>query len=259
MQPNTDPIQEPVVQPNDTPVTSQSTGGMKVIQPTAGAVTETGQPPQPVLGAQPSAAAPPIDPRLNNPAIPKNIYPQPQSMTRIDIEAEANKESKKKFRKRLLIVVPISLVMIVVIAGGLLFAKNMFSDLHTVSSSDKGYNYSFKWWRQGNLDTLQGQQFYAYKTSTYTAIINTVPFASNKYTSCLATSNQYTQAFTVKINNVIHPVCASSGKLFYFEIFSSLKHYHIVFITIYPRNSSFVTSSIYPALKTIFGSVKVSN
>jgi hypothetical protein len=235
---------------------------MKVVQPIENSVgTVTNSSPAEAPAVTPPIATVSQPANVNTgvvPPVPQTIYPQPQTgMSRAEIEAEAAKEDKKRRVKKLLLVTPLTVIILAAIALGLLYVKNtVLSDFHTVSYTSKGYTYSFKWWKKGNEATLQGLQFYGYKTNDYVVTTVAVPFGS-KYSTCTqAPNNQYTQAFTVKVGATTYPVCTNQSQAAYFMIFSGAGHNQLFQLVFVPPPSD--PTSVYPALKTIFASLKVS-
>ena|ERR1039458_1615138 len=261
-------------EPNNPSVTPQPDNPQPTVQqpqaqvfvPTVGTDSVAAQgnsnAPQVIVGVQPSGSlATPTTNMTASPVpqpVPQNVYLQPQTgMSQSEIKATAAKENKKKLFKKLLFILPVSLILVAAIVAGLIFAKNtVFSRFDTVSYNSKGYTYTFKWWKQGNIATLQGVQFYGYKTSAFTATLNALPF-SNKYSSCTQIPNSpYPQVFTVKMNGTTDPVCTNQTDAQYFMVFSALNRIHIVSIVFTPPPTQ--PTSVYPALKTIFSSIKVS-
>ncbi len=286
MQPNQnqnyapDPLQQPdgpADQATEQQVTSPQ-GGMRTLQPLESPVSVSVPEKPQVMANDPPSAPPTAIPPTQQPAVqlntptppavaepvplpsPSNIYPQPQTnLSRSEAEMAAATEGKKKRKEKILLFTPILLIVLGLIATAVaLYMHGTFSKLTTVSVTNRGYTYSFKYYKKATLEnsSLEG---YKYLNE---ADFFVEPYNGNVPSNCSMIAKSYYQAFTVNINGISVPVC--TGPLqnnnpqisqVFIMLFNAFNHSNIAVAGF--KKSDRQMPSDYPTLKAIFSSIKV--
>ena len=145
------------------------------------------------------------------------------------------------------------LVSTLLIIGGFLYWKYYLNATDTKVLSDGGYTYSFTFSRPAKYGVYSnGMRGYA-TDEDHSAVVGP---ASGLPELC-GRGDPYTLAFTVKVYGTVRPVCTaqdSQDEQVYMLSFLAQNQYHEFLVTYgYSQNPN-----VYPKLKTIFESIKVT-
>lgn len=143
----------------------------------------------------------------------------------------------------------IILAVLAVLIGGFIFAKNFFFGMTTKTLSNGGYNYSFKFYRTASIVYPNGGEAYKYNDN----IVAGVQPTNDNLAECYEIGSGWTKAFTTQIDGSTRPACVVNSQAFG-VLFTALNHNHLFIVTYKTKQDT----SVYPMLKTIFSSVKVS-
>jgi hypothetical protein len=193
---------------------------------------------------------PVVQPQPSIPLNSDNQVPVGLSASQLGLNSPINDSfGRGRFLKKAIIII---IVLIVIALGGLFF-KSTLTGLGTKTLSNGGYTYTFKFYKSANLVQLSGGSN-AYKYLDH-SIAGVLPSNSPSLTNCSQIGASWTQAFTVNVYGVNGPVCTpnSLNEVFSFY-FTALNHNQLFTVTYNGPQ----TSSVYPTLQTIFGSIKVS-
>lgn len=145
---------------------------------------------------------------------------------------------------------------LIVLVAGFVFWKYYVDGMATKTLSIGGYNYSFSFFRAATYEQMSNTGFQGYVlNSNITATVR--PQTTNLFQYCTQLGDQYTQAFSVMIYGTTRPVCTaqdSLGTQVYYLGFSALNQNH-GFAVAYSKSQN---AKVYPKLKSIFESIKVS-
>ena len=146
------------------------------------------------------------------------------------------------------------LVSALLIIGGFLYWKYYLNSVDTKVLSDGGYSYSFTFSRPAKYGTYSnGMRGYA-TDEDHSAVVGP---ASGLPQLCGLNGDPYTVAFTVKVYGSMRPVCTaqdSQDEQVYMLSFIAQNEYHEFTVTYgYSQDVN-----VYPKLKMIFESIKVS-
>lgn len=146
------------------------------------------------------------------------------------------------------------LATVLLVASGFLYWKFYMNGMATKSLTVGGYTYSFDYVRSASA-TQNSNGMRGYTTDfDHSALIGPVAILSQQ---CTGSSSQYTIAFTVHVYGDTRPVCKSQdsqGNQIYTLSFASQNRFHEFMVT----DGNTANTNAYPKLKTIFGSVTVS-
>lgn len=247
-QPPTGSETQPVVSP---PVNPAS--GEHVVAPTIGVMQEppvSQQPAQPVVAAPQPPVQPQTQPKVNTISPVRDAMPVGMSASQLGLDGSHHSINWAGLIKK----GAVTVVVLVVLAGGFLLLKNVFSSMGTKTLTNGGYTYSFVFYKSANKVALpNGSQAFKYQDTTVAGV---VPTNENPPSACWNIGAQWKEVFTVQAYGATWPVCSPSGVAMsdYTMYFKALNHAHLFTIAY----SSQQPATIYPQLQTIFSSVKVS-
>lgn len=155
-------------------------------------------------------------------------------------------EERSTLRK---IGIPVGVIVALFIVG--LFVKANSAVLGSHSLKEKGYTYSFKFYRNSSTLTYgDGTTALKHDANGTIGILNPTPTAD--LSTCTKLGNGWKAVFDVKINTHTIPVCTPDSKT-YIAVFPGAGHDQLFNITY----SNVQKPDVYPVLKTMFASVNV--
>ena len=180
------------------------------------------------------------------PPVPTVPTPYGVSASQMGIDQRVKAREWRNYIKPALI----TLAILMVVFGGYLFVRGYFSSMTTKTVTNHGFTYTFKYYRNASKVTL-GAGGSGYQHGGTILGVDTTDL--NSPSVCGEIDLQTTQAFTAQLQGVTHDVCVKDGRVFSM-FFRELNQNHVFVIT-YSKPQD---QSVYPTIKSIISSVKVS-